>query len=126
MVCGGVQLSLYSCLTFCLTGVLVNSKTITVRFSLQLYDKVLQHELSNSDLIRTSVIQYFSSAGPTPPVGDAGNTTSYDTELFNALNSQILELKNDKQYLQNQVNALMLSSIPLLSRVKLKLLQRKV
>ena len=49
----------------------------------------------------------------------------YNVNLVDLLQSQIVDLKNDKSYLQNQVNALMISRFPLLSRIKLKLLEGK-
>ena len=45
--------------------------------------------------------------------------------MFDLLNNQILDLKQDKKYLQDQVNTLMLAKFPLLSRIKMKLLENK-
>ena len=49
----------------------------------------------------------------------------YNVNMVDLLNDQIMDLKHDKRYLQEQVNALMLAKIPLLSRIKLKLLENK-
>jgi hypothetical protein len=48
----------------------------------------------------------------------------YNVNLVDLLNNQIQDLKEDKRYLQNQVNGLMVSRFPLLSRIKLKLLEK--
>ena len=50
-------------------------------------------------------------------------TNNYDVDILQVLQSQIDDLKNDKRLLNDQVRALMFSSIPLLGRIKMKLLR---
>jgi len=44
--------------------------------------------------------------------------------MFDLLKQQITELKQDKEYLQQQNNMLMIAKIPMLSKIKLKLLEK--
>lgn len=49
----------------------------------------------------------------------------HNVDIVALLTEQIKDLRSDKKYLQGQVNALMLVKMPLLSRIKLKLLSEK-
>ena len=83
----------------------------------QLFNKVKTHDEQSSTIVRNALNQYFmeNNSNRTLP--------GYDRELIDVLNNQIQDLKQDKQLLNNQVQALMVSSIPLLSRIKMKLLK---
>ena len=54
---------------------------------------------------------------------DNSFTNSYDVSVVQLLQDQVQDLKQDKHILQDQVQVLMLSSIPMLSRIKMKLLK---
>lgn len=104
------------------------SKVIGVRFKEPLLTKIQQHELSNAQLIRTAMQRYFLDDGKNNTLDNkytTKNNNVYRQELMTTFQAQIQDLKNDKEYLQQQNNALMLSSIPLLSRIKIKLLTNK-
>lgn len=104
------------------------SKVIGIRFKDPLLTKIQQHDIPNAQLIRTAMQRYFLDDGKNNAVDNKHETESnnvYKQELMSTLQSQIQDLKKDKEYLQQQNNALMLSSIPLLSRIKIKLLTNK-
>ena len=87
------------------------------RVDQQLFTKVSTHEEQNSVLVRKALEQFFREKEPNQRLG-------YDRDpLINVLNNQIQDLKHDKHMLQDQVQALLVSSIPLLSRIKMKLLK---
>jgi len=87
------------------------------RVDQQLYNKVKTHGEQSSTIVRKALQQYFTDVG-------SNNSSGYDRDpLINVLNNQIDDLKHDKHMLQDQVQALMVSSIPLLSRIKMKLLK---
>lgn len=86
------------------------------RIDEQLFNKIKTHEEQSSTLVRKALCQYFRSAEPNHSLN------GYNRELVDVLNNQIDDLKNDKRLLNEQIQALMLSSIPLLSRIKMKLL----
>ena len=87
------------------------------RVDQQLFNKVNSHVEQNSTLIRKAVVQYFREKESNHSL------PGYDRELINVLNNQIVDLQNDKRLLNDQVQALMFSSIPLLGRIKMKLLR---
>ncbi len=82
----------------------------------QLFNKVKRQDEQSSTIVRNALNQYFRENEP-------NKTSGYDRELVDVLNNQIMDLKNDKQLLNNQVQALMVSSIPLLGRIKMCLLK---
>lgn len=82
----------------------------------QLFNKVKTHDEQSSTIVRNALNQYFRENEP-------NKTSGYDRELVDVLNSQIEDLRNDKRVLNNQVQALMVSSIPLLGRIKMRLLK---
>lgn len=92
-------------------------KTITVRFDQRLYDKVTLHEMSNSDLIRKSVIQYFRAQEPNSRIFNEGKAMSYNQDYIDLLTGQIQDLRNDKEYFKSKADALLLVKMPLLQRV---------
>ena len=80
-------------------------KKITVRFDGQLYDQVRRHPLSNSDLIRKSVRQYFRSVEPNSKLtgSDLGLMVSYDQDLIKLYQDQVQDLKVTNSQLLNMV-----------------------
>jgi len=82
-----------------------------------LFNKVNHHVEQNSTLVRKALSQYFREKEPNRTL------PGYDRELVDVLNNQIDDLKNDKRLLNDQVQALMISSIPLLGRIKMRLLK---
>jgi len=77
-------------------------KKISVRFDGQLYDQVRRHPLSNSDLIRKSVRQYFRSLEPNRKIS-SGPTVSYDLDLIKLYQDQVQDLKLTNSQLLNMV-----------------------
>ena len=87
------------------------------RVDKQLYNKVKTHDEQSSTIVRKALSQYFREKEPNHTID------GYDCELINVLNNQIIDLQNDKRVLNEQVGMLMVSSIPLLGRIKMKLLK---
>ena len=87
------------------------------RVDQQLFNKVDSHVEQNSMLIRKAIVQYFREREPNKTL------SGYDRELVDVLNNQVLDLQNDKRVLNEQVSMLMLSSIPWLAKIKMKLLK---
>ena len=83
----------------------------------QLFNKVKTHEEQSSTTVRNALNQYFLQKEPNKKL------LGYNRELIDVLNNQIEDLRNDKRVLNNQNQALMVSSIPLLGRIKMKLLK---
>lgn len=50
-----------------------------------------------------------------------GVQNTYDKSIVDLLQSQVMDLRHDKEYLQSQVNALMIVRTPLLQRVIMRL-----
>ena len=88
------------------------------RIDKQLFTKIKTHDERSSTIVRKALYQYFREQEPNQ------TPDSYNKELIVLLNKQIEDLRQDKLRLNEQVNMLMLSSIPLLSRIKMKLLSR--
>ena len=105
----------YSFLTWMHMG---KSYFVGCRIDKQLFTKIKTHDEQSSTIVRKALCQYFREQEPNKTLD------SYDKELITVLNNQIEDLKQDKHRLNEQVNMLMLSSIPLLSRIKIKLLNR--
>ena len=130
---------------------MVENKLVAVRFNMDLYNKIDMHQLGNSDLIRNAVIQFLDESNESLPEETEDNNISdelynevyncmYNTEIsplkqeINYLKDKIggLEktaygLKEDKTFLQNQLQAqtlLIAAKTPLLSRIKMKLLKQ--
>ena len=83
---------------------------MAARVDNDLYKKVKHHDLPMADLVRKSLVQYFRELEPNQKL-----TNVYDRDLVG-------HLQNEIEYLRSQNQALMYASIPLLSRVKMKLL----
>ncbi len=105
-------------LSFCLTWVHMGNKYfVGCRVDEQLFTKVKTHEEPNSTIVRNALNQYFRGVGPNKTLH------GYDHELVDVLHNQIEDLRNDKRVLNNQIQVLMVSSIPLLGRIKMRLLK---
>ena len=87
------------------------------RVDQHLFNMVQTHEEQNSVIVRKALQNFFRELEQPGPIRDGHH------ELINVLNNQILDLKNDKQLLNDQIQMLMLSSFPLLARIKMKLLK---
>jgi len=101
------------------------SRVIGVRFKGRLLTKIQQHDMGNCELIRTVMDRYFLDDGKNRDVNgfvNNGVNNVYSRGMVDILNDQIDDLKNDKVFLQDQNRALMIGSMPLLSRLKIKLL----
>ena len=94
--------------------------TLSVRIEKDLYTAVCKDLNKNAYIVTEALSRYYMAQ-------DTQNsyTNEYNHDLVSTLQLQIQDLKSDKNYLQQQNNALMLSSIPLLSRIKIKLLSPK-
>jgi len=94
------------------------SHYVGCRIDTKLFNKISEHELNNSDLMRMAIQRYFRENEPNVKLDEFG----VNQELINLLKSQISSLENDKIFLQQQNQALMTASIPLLGRIKMKLI----
>ena len=83
-------------------------KVLSVRVENKLYTTVNKHSLPNSKLVCEALESYLNGGAN----GDVNDT--YTTHL-----------EGEIQYLRAQNNALMMAKIPILSRIKLKLLETK-
>jgi len=102
-------------------------KVLSVRLKKELYTKVYNHEMKNSDLVSKALSQYFRDLEPNQTldsVMDLNNDSNYMDLLKQNLNE-----KNDYiQFLQKEVESLTILSmakVPLLERIKMKLLSEK-
>jgi len=127
-------------------------KPITAKFDETLYKKINKHPLSNSELIRKSCMMFLQNVEQNKDSSKVipGNTNKtlgekdipdyVYSQMYNELyNVEVLPLKtevkhlnqilniiqDDKKYLQEQNNALILGKHPLLTRLKLALLPSK-
>ena len=123
------------------------SKLMATRFSIEMYNKIDNHELPNSELIRNAVIQYLSNGkqdNSTENIDTSEDTynevynTLYNTEVtplkqevkhlndnISRLDQNVCDLKDDKLFLQDQLRAqtvIAAAKTPLLTRIKMKLL----
>jgi len=123
------------------------SKLMATRFSMEIYNKIDNHELPNSELIRNAVIQYLSNGkqdNSTENIDTSEDTynevynTLYNTEVtplkqevkhlndnISRLDQNVCDLKDDKLFLQDQLRAqtvIAAAKTPLLTRIKMKLL----
>lgn len=113
------------------------NKLVACRFDDELYNKINKNVIPNSDLIRTAVIQYLNNT-PTEVIMESDEDDLYNkvyNNLYNIevvplkqeikyLNCTVVDLKDDKKWLMTQNNALLLAKMPILGRIKMKLLQR--
>ena len=123
------------------------SKLMATRFSMEIYNKIGNHELPNSELIRNAVIQYLNDGkqdNSTENIDTSEDTynevynTLYNTEVtplkqevkhlndnISRLDQNVCDLKDDKLFLQDQLRAqtvIAAAKTPLLTRIKMKLL----
>ena len=123
------------------------SKLMATRFSMEMYNKIDNHELPNSELIRNAVIQYLNEGkqdNSTENIDTSEDTynevynTLYNTEVtplkqevkhlndnISRLDQNVCDLKDDKLFLQDQLRAqtvIAAAKTPLLTRIKMKLL----
>jgi len=107
------------------------SKVIGIRINEPLLTQIQNHEMSNSTLIKTVMNRYFLENKNNIKSTNGQKQTTLNQEyrinnqeIINTLKEQITDLKTDKQYLQNQNEALLTSSIPFLQRIKMRLLTK--
>ena len=106
----------------------LKSKVIGTRFKDPLLTKIQQHDMGNSQLIRTVMERYFMTNGKNNTLYNDYKTSDNKSDnnmLIQTMQLQIQDLKEDKDYLKKTNEVLMLSSIPLLSRMKMKLLKNR-
>lgn len=83
-------------------------RVLSVRIENDLYTTVNNHVLSKSDLVTVALNSYLNN----------GSSTIVDDRYTSHLEEEVI-------YLRSQVNGLMLARIPLLSKIKMKLLESK-
>ena len=110
------------------------TKLVACRFDAPLYNKINNHTIQNSDLIRQAVIQFLNNG--TRENIDVDDEYLYSTvynELYNVeiaplkqenkyLTRSVHVLENDKSFLMDEVRALTVmtaSKIPLLQKINL-------
>ena len=123
------------------------SELMATRFSMEIYNKIDNHELPNSQLIRNAVIQYLNDGkqdDSTENIDTSEDTynkvynTLYTTEMtplkqevkhlndnISRLEQNVCDLKDDKLFLQDQLRAqsvIAAAKTLLLTRIKIKLL----
>ena len=130
---------------------MTKTKGIAIRLDDELYNKIEQHQTPRSELIRTAIHQYLSSAkhpqDTSQPSTDLSEdlyqevyNTLYNTEvqplkeeiqyhqrIVTLLERQLQDLQKDKQFLQDQLHAqtvLTASKIPWFQNIKTKLLRQ--
>ena len=81
-------------------------RVLSVRIDNELYTKVNKNSLPNSKIVSISLNSYLN---------DGKYTNEYD--------KYTLHLEKEIEFLRSQVNGLMLAKIPLLSKIKMKLLE---
>lgn len=67
------------------------SKTITIRIDDKMYRRILQEDISKSELIRRSVRQYF-------------NESTYNVDVMDVLKDQVEDLKGQRDLLQQRLD----------------------
>jgi len=101
--------------------------TLSVRIERKLYTRVCEDANRNAYVVSKALSQYYRGKEPNEKLFTETQTmyeNAYNQDLVSILQLQIQDLKDDKEHLRSQNNALMISSIPLLSRVKMKLLSK--
>ena len=94
--------------------------TLSVRLDKKLYAAVCNDVNKNAYVVSKALANYYRSKEPTKKLyadPQATYANAYDIGMVDLLKDQISELKHDKQYLQDQNNALLVSSQPLLQRI---------
>ena len=127
-----------------------DNKLIAVRFDKNLYNKIEKQNMNNSELIRTAVADFLQENNKKNiteddfnisdelynnvynnmynyEVAPLKNEVKYLEDKMEVLQTSILDLKEDKIFLQNQMHGLTVlnaAKTPLLSRIKMKLLKQ--
>ena len=114
------------------------NKIIACRFDKDLYSKINEHDLKNSDIIRQAVKQFLNGHGQeNAEIDDDDYYSTVYNDLYNVemapltqentyLKKTVHVLENDKVFLMDEVRALTVMSasrIPLLQRIKKRLLK---
>jgi len=114
------------------------SKVLSVRIKDELYTKVSTNKLSKAEVVSIALNNFLENVDSVYSEKNIEN----DEDVYNAVysdlfNIEVLPLKKeveylteinvmlqvDKDYFKQQINALMLAKMPLLARIKLKLLK---
>jgi len=123
-----------------------DTKGIAIRLNKELYNKIESHEMSRNNLVQEAVIQFLNNTKSSGLKDEDSISDEIYSEVYNTLyNSEMLPLKQriqfqektidllekqlnevrgDKLFLQNQLQALtvlMESNMPLLACIKRKL-----
>ncbi|NQT23957.1 hypothetical protein HQ585_01245 [candidate division KSB1 bacterium] len=116
------------------------NKIIACRFDKDLYNKINECDLKNSDIIRQAVKQFLNGHGQNAEIDDDDEYYSIVyNDLYNVEMSPLIQenrhlegkvhgLEDDKVFLMDEVRALTVMSasrIPLLQRIKKRLLSNK-
>ena len=91
-------------------------KLYNFRLDIDLVKAVDMLEGSRTGVVTSALQSYLRCS-------DNSFTNSYDVSVVQLLQDQVQDLKQDKKILNDQVQVLMLSSIPMLSRIKMRLLR---
>lgn len=131
---------------------MADNKLIAVRFDKELYNKVEQQNMNNSELIRKAVMQFLEGKHDVAvsekdtiisdglyndvynslynqEVTPLKNEIKYLKDKVQLLQTNLVDLKSDKLFLQNEIQALTVlhaAKTPLLSRLKMKLLKKDI
>ena len=100
-------------------------KVLSVRIENNLYTRVNKNELPNSLLISKALNQYFRSKEPNKKIF---YKNGYNVEYIDLLKKTIDDKDNHINFLQKEVENLTIMSmakVPLLARIKMKLLNEK-
>ena len=122
------------------------TKGIAIRLDKELYNKIENHEMSRNNLVQEAVIQFLNNTKGSDLkdedsisddiYGEVYNTLynsemlplkqkiQYQEEIITLLKEQLNEVREDKIFLQSQMQTLtvlMESNMPLLTRIKRKL-----
>lgn len=117
-------------------GCMEKTKTIACRFHKDLYDKINEYDLKNSDILRQAVMQFLNNGPENAEIDDDDYYSIVYNDLYNVemaplaqentyLKKTVHVLENDKTFLMDEVRALTVMSasrIPLLQRIKKRLL----
>ena len=123
-----------------------DTKGIAIRLDKELYNKIENHEMSRNNLVQEAVIRFLNNTKGSglkdedsisdDIYGEVYNTLynsemlplkqkiQYQEETITLLKEQLNEVREDKIFLQSQMQALtvlMESNMPLLTRIKRKL-----
>lgn len=100
-------------------------KVLSVRVENKLYTRVNKNELPNSFLVSKALNQYFRAKEPNQKIF---TDNPYDKNYIDLLVKTIEDKENHISFLQKEVENLTIMSmakVPLLARIKMKLLNEK-